>query len=1028
MHLKETSTAFCERAGAMAAALRSADNVADTCIIAVTGDIAYSGKAAEFALARSFLDALRANLETQDRFKGVVVFMVPGNHDCDFGQNRDLRDLVLEGLNSGRKSLKDGKNFLLTLLSVQKEFFQFQRQIGWPVDCEEPWFHFHDTFGREKALVLISAYNTALMSSFKETQGQLRFPVELVSSPLLTSGSYDLMLTMFHHPYNWLESANSRQFRKHVERTSDLVLTGHEHESGSFKKQNTTGEELQYIEGATLQEDGPAESQFNVIVCDLDEQKHKLTQFKWDAGRYMTSVEGKWVPFLRNSAARRQFENSPAFIKVLEDVGTGFTHPRRAQLTLKDIFVYPDLTHHFLLKARVMKNSPEFLTSDKVLAHITEHERVLIIGGDQSGKTCLAHTLYTDLQAQPLLTPLLLSGREIVNHEPDTFFELVEKSFAAQYSPLVLDAFNQLPREKRVLIVDDWHQTKLNEAGQKLVLEAAQRFFGKIVVIAGDIFRIRELWQHEWNPSFEFDRCEIREFGHFLRGRLIERWYSLGQEYSSDEARLRHDVDQAERLIATLLGKNLIPSYPVNVLAVLQACEAGKTANAPAGSYGYLYEVLITSALATVSKELVDLDTMYAFLGRIAYHLFHEEKPSLTAVDAQRLAEDYFQGYGIRLDSHTLLQNLEQAKLLSVSGGNYSFRYRYLYYFFVAKSFQEALRDPSSEASARNELKVMADRVNYEEYANILLFVIYLTKDVDLIQHMLTNAETIYGKYQPCDFEGDVEFINRLYKEPPKVILPATDLRENLEEYRRRLDEAAQSEEETQTHEDDKVKYDEQLGELVKLNIALKTLRLIGQVLRNFPGSLPRKLKARITETCYQLGLRTLNAVFKIAETNFEDFRSYIAQLIKEHRSFDTDRELEESTDKEILWLSRRCGFAMIKRISYAVGLEILESIYKDVLQQESGKVSVSLIDLSVKLDHFKGFPERDIERMNDRLQKNYFAGATLRDLVANHLYLFPVDYTIRQRMGQRLDIQTSAPKYLTRRAKKVKGRRGGKS
>jgi hypothetical protein len=38
-------------------------------------------------------------------------------------------------------------------------------------------------------------------------------------------------------------------------------------------------------------------------------------------------------------------------------------------------------------------------------------------------------------------------------------------------------------------------------------------------------------------------------------------------------------------------------------------------------------------------------------------------------------------------------------------------------------------------------------------------------------------------------------------------------------------------------------KYDRQLQDVVKLNIAFKTLQILGQVLRNFPGSLEGVLK-----------------------------------------------------------------------------------------------------------------------------------------------------------------------------------------
>src|SRR5206468_10138158 len=75
------------RPEAIVAALRSADPLLDGCIVAVTGDIAFSGKDEEYALANQFFKELRTSLERVPGFKFVRSFLVPGNHDCDFGRS-----------------------------------------------------------------------------------------------------------------------------------------------------------------------------------------------------------------------------------------------------------------------------------------------------------------------------------------------------------------------------------------------------------------------------------------------------------------------------------------------------------------------------------------------------------------------------------------------------------------------------------------------------------------------------------------------------------------------------------------------------------------------------------------------------------------------------------------------------------------------------------------------------------------------------------------------------------------------------
>jgi hypothetical protein len=340
----------------------------------------------------------------------------------------------------------------------------------------------------------------------------------------------------------------------------------------------------------------------------------------------------------------------------------------------------------------------------------------------------------------------------------------------------------------------------------------------------------------------------------------------------------------------------------------------------------------------------------------------------------------------------------------------------------VARYFQDGLRNEPERERLSIQLFDMADRLYYSEFANILMFVIYLTRNTELIEHIVANADEVYGKLEACDLEKHVEFINRLYKEAPRLVLPPTDVEENREQRRRELDEAeAETGDFLSVTDSEKLKYNDALKDVVKINIALKSIELMGQVLRNFPGSLRKDLKTRITLCSYLLGLRTMRAIFKIAEENLEDVRTYIAGLLKEHKAFDTDGELARTTDEALIGLTRACAFAIVKRVSYAVGLQILQETYKAALERGKRQTALRVIDLSVKLDHFTGFPELEVEGLWEDQRKNLFSSTVVRDLVANHLYLFPVKLKTKQKIGQLLKIEINAPKIRGTWGKKLK-------
>lgn len=278
------------------------------------------------------------------------------------------------------------------------------------------------------------------------------------------------------------------------------------------------------------------------------------------------------------------------------------------------------------------------------------------------------------------------------------------------------------------------------------------------------------------------------------------------------------------------------------ILSVLQIAEAGRTSDPQAGSYGALLEALITKVLGSVSTGFPDFITKNAFISRIAFHLFETRRQSVTRAEVDGLIEQYFAEYNIKLNARSILRDLEDARIFYESGGNYRFRYMYYYYYFVARYLADNLKDRKNQARMRVVLNDMVDKVHSLEFSSILMFVVYRTQDRELVERILTNARMIYSTCTPCDFERDVEFINKLYKEAPRLLLPPADVRQNIEENRRTLETADEIAPDQATGVGgEAVQYRDELNDVLKINIALKTLEIMGQVLRNFGGGVAKR-------------------------------------------------------------------------------------------------------------------------------------------------------------------------------------------
>ena len=1020
IHICERDNPIATRVNAVAAVLRAEATKLDACFIVLSGDVAFSGLAPEYSIAHRLLLDLHQKITSDHSTAQVEFVVVPGNHDCDFQRSSDLRELAIGSVSKGNVFDVDG-DIVRSCLSVQDKFFEFSKALTGHLPSAAQRLYSESEYRVGTHKIRFHLYNTAWVSRLHESPGTLYYPVSVASKADSPSRPVDVAVSVLHHPLNWLEPGNARSLRSLLECTSDVILTGHEHVPGRIGRSSDTGARVDHVEGAVLQErDNEESSGFNILWLDVSSRRQLMATYSWNSTFYEEALQATWANFARNPLlAQQAFENSDHWSQVLDDSGTVFTHPRRDVLTLSDLFIYPDLFRRSM--DHVVDKRDLRVPGRDLVDFISLNGNVVITGPSNSGKTSLAKRLYVDIKRRKGVVPILLDGKGLRRATKGNFLKAVVAVFRSQYSlnPDQAVRYKQLEPSQRTLIVDDFDQARLSRQAQKELVEAMTRFAGSVLIFADDLFMIEQLKHGESNCDVQlraFEHCGIGEFGYRLRGKLIERWHSFGYEITELPPNFDHQIATTESLVDTLLGKNLLPSFPITILTILQTAEAGASLGTTSGSYGYLYEALITSALARSSGHVANIDTKYTYIAHLAHAFYRVGATSrLSLENVHQISSEYFSKFRINFSVPAMLSELERAQILTTIGGNYVFKYKYIYCYFVARYFRDTVANSSE---LRAELERISSRLHVEDYVNILVFYLYLTRDIGLIENVLKIARQVYADHKPCDFESDVKFVNRLYVDTKPLLLPAGEPAMHRDEERERRDL-------TETNEDDQdvreLPYGDDLDDVLKVNFALKTLHVMGQVLRNFPGSLQATVKADLASESYLLGLRTLKAILRISETNLDDLRGYLARLIREHHRISDLSELEKSTDEAVIWITLNCAFGMTKRISSAVGLHELSGTFADVLEQLGAPLAVRIIDTSIKLDHFPNVPIEEIKAIAKDTKNNHFTKRVLRDLVANHMYLFKVDYKSRQKLGAMLDIRGTDSKYILNPSKMIK-------
>src|SRR5438477_4736650 len=144
-----------------------------------------------------------------------------------------------------------------------------------------------------------------------------------------------------------------------------------------------------------------------------------------------------------------------------------------------------------------------------------------------------------------------------------------------------------------------------------------------------------------------------------------------------------------------------------------------------------------------------------------------------------------------------------------------------------------------------------------------------------IIEAISGNARELFSNSPPCDLDTSVEFLNKLQATIPQLMLGDGDPRENRLRVLRRLDESGNRRPDPRADADiDSDEEQEQgvLDEFLKLNSAFKTVEIIGQILRNYAGSMKGDQKLELASDCFSLALRTLSFVYNFIEQNLEGF------------------------------------------------------------------------------------------------------------------------------------------------------------
>ena len=699
-----------------------------------------------------------------------------------------------------------------------------------------------------------------------------------------------------------------------------------------------------------------------------------------------------WISRQTSTAVIESGSSSREKKEFLENPELEIRRGEVGHVTLPGIFVCPDLRE---LTSESNYEKSKTVPGDNAIEYISTKSAGFIVGPDQCGKSAMAKMIALHLKAQGNL-PILASATKIPVRA-ESFKPAVADMVSEHYGACSPEQFFAAPLADKALLIDDYQFLHPDLKRDHAIFEIASRFFGRVIVLCHDTeLTPYELGKLSLRVNPRINVFSVPPLTYQRRSVLIDKWLSLSDSHGKNIVEDQRLEVECHRLVNAVVNNYMQP-FPPYVLSILQSIESGRDVDLSASTHGHLYEVFIKAALAKRST-LTNYNVISTFLATLAIASFEEEKHTFGDQFIEQCYERFKSETDLTRDLEKMKKDLLNLRLLSRTDGEYRFREKYIYYYFVAFY----LKDRIHVTRCRELIVECANKAWNQDYANVLLFLAHLSKDNFIVETILKVARCTFSSIEPPTLQGDLNFLGASYLE--SVALDDKD--ESSKETRlNALEEAAG--EAILPHTPYALKRDatpQEVGLIGELSAALKTLQVLGQVLKNFPANFDPARKVEIVNECILLGLRTLGKYFDFAERGKVEIIKEFADLVRQKSPGILDASAKEYALATVANLCHLSTFGVVKRTSIAIGSSDLTNTYSKVFTGELSPAK-ALVKISLELDHAGHFPEESILGLAKDWTGNRFAKRVLRTLVLRHFRLFHLNFSVRQRVGEKLEI-----------------------
>ena len=457
---------------------------------------------------------------------------------------------------------------------------------------------------------------------------------------------------------------------------------------------------------------------------------------------------------------------------------------------------------------------------------------------------------------------------------------------------------------------------------------------------------------------------------------------------------------------ATLLN-GIVPSIPFNILIILSEKKVFNPVKSDITSKGYCYQTLIYLALKKAEINDLEFDIYLNFLEYLSFFFFDTNTSSFTLNQYENFITQYGIEYNQPIPIDSLIKKLQISKIFYKNSiGEYHFNSEYIFFFFVAKY----LANHKDDSEVNKKIVEIYNSLEIESHGYIGVFIIHHIKDNTILDEIQFNLLLLYEDISEVTLNKDeCEFLYNHISELSKLSLKANNSSFKKREERLSIKDKNDEIEKEIQKKNNKRNNDESDSfdindELSSLRKALRTVEVMGQILKTRTGSFKKDKQKEYFEEAFKVYLRITNRFlldFKENEQTFLDFFTERINKIEQKKIDESDRyKIAYST---FLNFNIMNFIACIKRTTHTLCSSQILNIVQEVCSEMNTPIS-KLVSIQSQMWYNKEIPIEQIKKMMTNME--FLEQRILKVLVIDYCELHDVHYRDKQKIASNLDIQ----------------------